>query len=325
MNETAAGDRRVRIGISACLLGANVRYDGGHKRNDFLVDTLGRFVDWVPICPEAESGLGTPREPMRLARVGDTVRLITVSSGRDVTSTLEQYAEGRVGRLDGEGLCGFVLKSDSPSCGLHRVKISDDAGDVSRARRGIFTSRLVERFPDLPAEEEGQLSDPRLCDNFIERVFAYSRLRELFASRWTIGALVRFHTAHKLIVMAHSPDVYRQLGRFVARSQAMHRADVERRYTSMLMSALAIVATPQRHTNVLQHMAGYFKNRLDAASKAELGASIEDYRCERVPRVVPMTLIRHHVRTHDVPYLARQLYLEPYPSELMIRVHASIA
>ena len=175
--------------------------------------------------------------------------------------------------------------------------------------------------PELPVEEEGRLSDPRLRENFVERVFAYWRLRGLFGGRWTAGALVRFHTAHKLILMAHSPEAYRQLGRLVAGARALSRGDLERRYTAAFMEALAVVATPRRHVNVLQHMAGYFRDRLDRDSRAELLASIEEYRRELVPLVVPLTLVRHHVRAAGVPYLAGQLYLEPHPRELMLRNH----
>ncbi|HEX7792728.1 MAG TPA: DUF523 and DUF1722 domain-containing protein [Vicinamibacterales bacterium] len=313
--------RPIRIGISTCLLGEPVRFDGGHKRDTFLTETFGRFVEWVPVCPEVECGFGTPREAMRLVRAGPGVRLLTVKTSIDLTEPMERYSRSRVAALADENLSGYVLKKDSPSCGLERVKVYDRHGTPARDGRGLFAAALVEAFPHLPVEEEGRLADPRLRDNFIERVFAYWRLRGLFASRWTVGDLVRFHTAHKLLVLAHAPERYRRLGRLVAGARGMPRRNVEQRYVAGLMEALAELATTRRHTNVLQHMAGYFKDRLDAASKRELAETIDDYRRGLIPLVVPLTLIRHHARTLDVAYLAGQTYLEPHPKELMLRNH----
>jgi uncharacterized protein YbgA (DUF1722 family)/uncharacterized protein YbbK (DUF523 family) len=311
----------IRIGISSCLLGQEVRFDGGHKRDRFLTDTFGRFVEWVPVCPEVEAGFGTPREAMRLVSDGSRVRLLTVRTGVDLTETLERYARTRVESLSREDLCGYVLKKDSPSCGLERVKVYDPNKVPARSGRGLFAAALRDRLPFLPLEEEGRLSDPQLRDNFVERVFAYRRLRDLFRGRWTVGGLVRFHTAHKLTLMAHSLSSYQELGQLVARAGSMARAEVQARYTKGFMAALEAMATPRRHANVLQHMAGHFKTILDGDSKAELRATIEDYRLGLVPLIVPITLIRHHVRHHNVVYLAGQVYLEPHPKELMLRNH----
>ena len=313
--------RPIRIGISACLLGEKVRFDGGHKRDPFLTGTLARYVEWVPVCPEAECGLGTPRESMRLVRGKDAVRLLTVKTALDLTARMETFALTRTAQLVSEDLSGYVLKKDSPSCGLERVKVYDPNGSPAKTGQGLFAAALVQRLPDLPVEEEGRLSDPRLRENFIERVFAYSRLRQLFTGKWTVGALVRFHTQHKLILMAHSPMAYRQLGRLVAGARTVPRQQFERRYTAAFMAALKTLAVPGRHANVLQHMAGYFKNLLDAESKVELAAAIDDYRRGLVPLIVPITLVRHHVRVHGVSYLADQRYLEPHPKELMLRNH----
>jgi uncharacterized protein YbgA (DUF1722 family)/uncharacterized protein YbbK (DUF523 family) len=312
---------RIRIGISACLLGQEVRYDGGHKRDRYLTDTFGRFVEWVPVCPEVEAGFGTPREPMRLVRVDGRIRLRTVTTNEDVTGRLDQFARKRVAELADEDLSGYLLKKDSPSCGMERVKVYDAGAIPQRSGRGLFAEALRTRLPFLPIEEEGRLSDPRLRDNFVERVFAYRRLRDLFASRWTAGALVRFHTAHKLTLMAHSIQAYRTLGQLVARAKTEPRPELERHYTEGFMTALEAIATPNRHTNVLQHMAGYFKDVLDDASRIELRATIEDYRLGLVPLVVPLTLLKHHVRQHGIEYLAGQVYLEPHPKELMLRNH----
>ena len=311
----------IRIGISQCLLGEKVRFDGGHKRDAFLVDTFGRFVEWVPVCPEVDIGLGTPREPIRLARRDGEIRLVGVKSDTDHTAAMTAYAARKADELAGAGLHGYVLKKDSPSCGMERVKIYDPHGAPARAGRGLFAEALVARLPILPVEEEGRLSDPRLRDNFVERVFAYQRLRELFEGRWTVGRLVAFHTAHKLVLMAHSTVAYTALGRLVADAARVPRGDLRARYEQAFMSALAVMATPRRHANVLYHVLGYFKATLDQGSRDELITAIEDYRQGLVPLIVPMTLVRHHVRRLGVAYLAGQVYLEPHPKELMLRNH----
>lgn len=321
MTAAPSEPRPIRLGISACLLGESVRFDGGHKRDPFLTDTLGPFVEWVPVCPEVECGFGTPRESMRLVRVEQGVRLLTVKTAIDLTDRLAQYAHTRVAKLEVEDLSGYVLKKDSPSCGMGRVKVYGGQGAPDKSGRGLFAARLMEQCPSLPVEEEGRLSDPRLRENFVERVFAYWRLRGLFGGRWSQGALVAFHTGHKLILMAHSPEAYRTLGRLVAGVHELPRHELERRYTELFMSGLTVMATPRRHVNVLQHIAGYFKNLLDPGSKAELGGAIDDYRRGLVPLVVPITLLRHYVRLHNVSYLVGQLYLDPHPKELMLRNH----
>ncbi len=256
---------------------------------------------------------------MRLAGTSDGVRLLTGKTHVDHTDRMTQYSRRRVDELASEELCGYVLKKDSPSCGLERVKVYGTHGVPMKSGRGIFATRLVERFPSLPVEEEGRLSDPRLRENFVECVFAYSGLRNLFRGNWNVGALVSFHTVHKLILMAHSPNAYQSLGRMVARAQGVPAKDLESRYTEAFMAALTTSATASQHTNVLQHMVGYFKNHLDRGSKAELLTAIEDYRSALVPLIVPITLLRHHVRVCDVSYLAGQLYLEPQPKERMLR------
>lgn len=314
---------RIRIGVSACLLGEEVRFDGGHKRDAFLTSTLEPHVEFVPVCPEVEMGLGTPRETLRLVRTGRGVRMITTRTAIDHTDAMNRWSARRLDALERENLSGYVLKKDSPSCGMERVKTySPGAGDVpKRDGRGLFAAALLERMPLLPVEEEGRLSDPVLRENFIERVFAYRRLCDLFVPRWTPGALVAFHTAHKMSLLAHSTTAYNELGRLVARAGDLDRQDLRTRYSSLFMRTLAIPATRARHTNVLQHMAGHLKKLLDDGSRAELAASIDDYRRGLVPLVVPLTLIRHHVRVHHVKYLEGQIYLEPHPRELMLRNH----
>jgi uncharacterized protein YbgA (DUF1722 family) len=231
------------------------------------------------------------------------------------------YAGRRVNALAGADLCGYVLKKDSPSCGMTRVKVYGGKGPPARTGVGLFAAALLARLPHLPVEEEGRLQDARLRENFIERVFAYRRLRDLFEARWTVGQLVRFHTAHKLALLAHSTLAYSRLGRLVAGAAAADRDGVRARYSAAFMEALAVPATARRHVNVLQHMVGYFKHTLDAASRAELLATIDEYRQGLLPLIVPVTLLRHHVRQHGVEYLAGQVYLAPHPKELMLRNH----
>jgi uncharacterized protein YbbK (DUF523 family)/uncharacterized protein YbgA (DUF1722 family) len=275
---THTDDAPLRIGISACLLGQEVRFDGGHKRSDFLVDVFGPFVEFVPVCPEVEIGLGVPRETLRLVRVGDETRLVGNKSGADQTATMERYAKGRTSALANDDLSGYVLKKDSPSCGMERVRIYGGNGIPSRDGHGLYADALMRRYPNLPVEEEGRLNDARLRENFIERVFAYRRLKTFFAGRWTIGGLVALHTAHKLQLLAHSPRAYAELGRMVAGASTMVRGELRDRYESGFMEALSKIATAGRQVNVLQHMAGYFRDRLDAESRRELAAVIEDYR-----------------------------------------------
>jgi len=311
----------VRIGVSSCLLGQKVRFDGGHKRDAFLVDTFGEFVEWVPVCPELEVGMGLPREAIRLVRSDAGIKLIGVKSATDHTESMTRYSVRRTEKLARENLDGYILKKDSPSCGMERVKIYDPNGSPSRTGRGLYAEALLARFPLLPVEEEGRLSDPRLRDNFIERVFAYRRLREMFVGRWTTGALVKFHTAHKLTLLAHSPAAYKALGQLVAHAASRPRAEVQAAYEETFMRGMGTMATPRKHVNVLQHMLGYFRDVLDADSRAELGQSIADYQKEILPLVVPITLFRHHVRRCGISYLAGQTYLEPHPKELMLRNH----
>ena len=314
-----------RIGISSCLLGETVRHDGGHKRDPYLVETLGRLVEWVPVCPEVEVGLGTPREPIRLVRDSgraDGVRLVS-RSGKQLTGRMQRFARGRLRSLAKAGLSGYILKKDSPSCGMERVKVwTDHHGRAAeRKGRGIFAAELVRQYPNLPVEEEGRLHDPVLRENFFERVFAFQRLRALFSTRWNIGALVRWHTTQKLTLMAHSPVRYRELGRLVAEARDIPRAELARRYEDEFMSAMTIRATRARHTNALMHAVGHFKRHLDSASRDELLAVLEDYRLGLVPRIVPLTLVRHHARRLAVEYLLEQSYLNPHPKELALLNH----
>lgn len=315
-------DRPIRIGVSSCLLGEQVRFDGGHKRDNFLVSVFGPYVEWVPVCPEVEIGLGVPRETIRLERQGALVHLVAPKSRSDHTRTMRAWARRRLKELAREDLSGYVLKSKSPSCGMERVPIHDETAVPTRTGRGLFAEALLEQFGNLPVEEEGRLNDAVLRENFIERVFAYHRLRGAFARRWRARAAVEFHTAHKFLLMAHSPKYYRSLGRLVAEVKAIPPKEFREQYENGFMEATRLHATVGKHANVLDHMLGYVSGHIDSDARQELRGIIEDYRRRLVPLVVPLTLIRHYVRQHKIGYLEGQVYLEPHPKELMLRNHA---
>ena len=313
----------LRLGISTCLLGREVRYDGGHKRDPFLTDTLGQWVEWVAVCPEVEIGLGVPRESIRLEGTVTHPRLVAPKSGIDHTDAMTRFARERVEQLATLDLVGYVLKKDSPSCGMERVRVHLSPGRRAVARNGVgmFARALMSRLPLLPVEEEGRLHDPGLRENFIERVFAYARWREALTARMTRARLVAFHTAHKLLLMAHDPDAYRRLGRMVARTRDRSLGALLADYGAGFMGALRTLATPGRHANVLEHMLGYLSDDLPSAERRELVDLIRDHRRGLVPLVVPLTLVKHHVSRLGVEYLAGQVYLDPHPKELMLRNH----
>ncbi len=312
----------MRLGVSSCLLGEKVRWDGNHKRDGYLVDILGTHVEWVPVCPEMESGMPVPRPPIRLTRREDgAIRLVEVHGGADHTRSMTDWSRRRAADLETLDLCGFVLKKDSPSCGMERVKVYGGSGPGVRDGRGVFAGILMERMAALPVEEEGRLCDAGLRENFVERVFAFRRLKALFGGTWSRGDLVAFHTAHKLQILAHSETAYRELGRLVASVKGRPRAQVRARYEDLFMKALSGRATVRRHTNVLMHMMGHLRRRLDARRRQEIATCVEDYRLGLIPLIVPITLIAHHARALEIDYLTGQVYLQPHPKELMLRNH----
>jgi uncharacterized protein YbgA (DUF1722 family)/uncharacterized protein YbbK (DUF523 family) len=314
---------KLRLGVSACLLGRKVRYDGQHKRDPFLVDVLGEFVEWVPVCPEQELGLGVPREPIRLVGAPDARRLVGERSGADHTEAMRRLAEDRVRELATLDLDGYVTKKDSPSCGMERVRVhSGRGGPPRRDGVGAFAAVLRARLPLLPVEEEGRLQDPALRESFVERIFAYARWKAAVARGLRRGDLVAFHTAHKLALMAHSPAAYRTLGAAVGTVARGPMTRTVEAYGRGFMEALRLPATRGRHANVLQHMLGYFRDVLPPADRTELAGLVADYARGLVPLVVPLTLFRHHVRRHGIAYLAGQTYLDPDPKELLLRNHA---
>ncbi len=311
----------IRIGISACLLGQEVRFDGGHKEDRFISRTLGVHFQWIPVCPEVEIGLGIPRETIRLERIDGDIRLLATKSRMDHTEEMRSYARQRMADLRKENLSGYILKKDSPSCGMERVRVHAGGNRLTRSGTGLFAEALLEHFPNLPVEEEGRLADPNLRENWIERVFAYHDLRSLWATSWKVRGLIEFHTRYKLSLLAHSPSAYSSLGRLIGSSSAMERAALRDAYENGFMSGLSRIATPGRHANVLLHMVGYFKKQLDEAARGELLDSIDDYRRGLVPRIVPVTLVRHHARRLEVGYLLGQTYLNPHPKEILLRYH----
>lgn len=307
---------KIRLGISHCLLGAPVRYDGKDKHDAYITGTLGRFFEFVPLCPEVVIGLGVPREPIRLEGDPRAPRAVGVRS-KDLDVTADLLVLGRRSARQMGGISGYILKSGSPSCGLEGVKVY--AGNrVSRRGVGLFVRGLRERQPLLPMEEEGGLADPELRENFIERVFAYRRWQELCGAGITPRRLVAFHSAHKLSLMAHGSEPARALGRLVAEAGRRPVKTLAAEYGAGFMAALGHRATRRRHTNVLQHLLGYLKTRIDAADKAEALELIDDYRHGKVPLIVPLTLLKHHLRRFPDPYLAGQAYLNPSPAELAL-------
>jgi uncharacterized protein YbgA (DUF1722 family)/uncharacterized protein YbbK (DUF523 family) len=312
---------KIRLGISACLLGEKVRYDGGHKLDRFLVETLGKFVEYVPVCPEAESGLGIPREAMRLEGDPESPRLVTIHTKKDMTDWMVRWAKKRVAELEKEDLFGFIFKSRSPSSGMARVKVYNENGMPVNRGVGIFAKIFMDHFPLLPAEDEGRLQDPEIRENFIDRVFTFKRWRDALALKKSRGTLVDFHSKHKLLILSHSPKHYQQMGKLIARIKEIPIGEMVRQYQTLLMEALELKSTAGKNANVLEHMMGYFKDRLSPDEKQELLETIGQYRHGLLPLIVPITLINHYVRKYDQAYLKDQVYLSPSPMELRLRNH----
>lgn len=312
---------RPKLGISACLLGQQVRFDGAHKRDYFLTDTFGKFVEWVPVCPELEVGMGVPRESVRLVGSADDPGMIAERSGRDWTAAMKRYASKRIKEIESLDLSGYIFKKNSPSCGMERVRVYTQKGMPSKQGRGLFAAAVMEHLPLMPVEEEGRLNDPSLRENFIERVFSYRRWQENAARARSVAALVDFHMRHKFLLLAHSESHYRQLGRMVAQAKQSPIGESYRQYGEVFMAALAVRATVKKHRNVLDHMMGYFTRQLSRGERSELVQIIRDYQQQLIPLIVPMTLVRHYVKKYNVEYLGNQIYLDPSPKELMLRNH----
>jgi uncharacterized protein YbgA (DUF1722 family)/uncharacterized protein YbbK (DUF523 family) len=314
-------DEPIKLGVSACLLGEEVRYDGGHKKDRFITNTLGNYVEFVPVCPEVEAGFGIPRESMHLEGDPDAPRLITTKSKRDMTDQMMKWAHGRVRELVAENLCGFIFKSRSPSSGMERVKVFNEKGMPVQKGVGLFARAFMDHFPLIPVEEEGRLHDFKLRENFIESMFVLKRWRTCLEERKSRGRLVKFHTEHKMLIMSHNVEHYRTMGKLVAEAKKRSLVVLYDDYQKLLMAALRLKTTVKKNYSVLQHMMGYFKKNLTGDEKQELLEVFDHYRKGHVPLIVPVTLINHYVRKYDKTYLKQQHYLHPHPVELQLRNH----
>jgi len=312
---------KIRLGISSCLLGENVRYDGGHSHDRFLTDTLGQYVEYIPVCPEVGCGLPVPREAMHLEGDPSSPHLMTIRTRQDITERMLNWSIKKAAELEKDDLCGFIFKSNSPSSGMERVKVYDENGVPAKKGVGMFARVFKEHFPLLPVEDEGRLNDPVLRDNFIERIFVFKRWRDLLKEKESRGNITNFHTRHKLLILSHTPAHYRLMGSLVAKAKEFPVKELHARYKGILMEALRLKATPKKHANVLMHMMGCFKQQLTPGEKQELLELIDKYRTGFLPLVVPITLINHYVKKYEQPYLKEQVYLNPHPLELQLRNH----
>lgn len=314
-------ETRIPVGISSCLLGEEVRFDGGHKRDPYIIHTLGRFFHFVPFCPEMAMGLGTPRQSLRLIKLDGQVR-VRGNKDHDLDVTDALHAMGRAQAERHPELCGYIFKSKSPSCGMERVPLyASWTNDRPPEKKGVgqFAEIFMATRPEIPCEEEGRLGDPVLRDNFMTRVFTLHRWRQMVREGLTTAALLNFHTRHKLLILAHHPQTYAALGRLLANLRQVDLKLLAADYLLTLMRGLKHIATRGKHANVLHHLLGYLREELDGGDRKELAQIIEDYRQGRVPLIVPITLLRHHFRRHPHPYVEGQIYLAPHPPELMLR------
>ncbi|MDZ7725558.1 MAG: DUF523 and DUF1722 domain-containing protein [candidate division KSB1 bacterium] len=313
---------KIKLGISTCLLGEKVRYDGGHKWDRYLTNIVGPFVEWVPVCPEVECGLPTPREAMHLAGDPESPRLVTLRSNMDHTERMHEWSKKRLVDLETQDLCGFIFKTRSPSSGMRDIKIyKEDGNPTSNKTAGLFAKAFMDRFPLIPVEDEGRLNDAGLRENFIERVFVFHRWKEYLKQDRSAKGLVDFHTRHKLMLMAHSETHMRKLGKRVADIKHFNFEELLDQYFRTLMQGLKVKATVKKNVNVLDHILGYFKKQLTADEKLEMRDIISQYHNNLVPLIVPVTLLKHYIRKYEQPYLLDQVYLTPHPAELALRNH----
>ncbi len=311
--------RKIKMGISSCLLGEKVRYDGGHKLDRFLTETLGQYLEFVPVCPEVECGLGIPREAMRLVASPQGPRLVTIRPQVDYSQPLLAWARKRLAELEREDLCGFIFKSGSPSCGIEKIRVYGGQGGPAKAGAGLFAREFMRHFPLLPGADEVLLHDPAWRENFLARLFTMKRWRETVALGAQRGHLMDFHTRHQLLIMSHSPRHCRLLGKLVAQLKAIPLAQVYEQYQTLLMAALLLKSTINKNVNVLFQVMSYFKKELSPFEKEELLEIINNYRQGDIPLIIAVTLLNHLVRKYDQAYLKNQYYLNPHPLELKLR------
>ena len=313
---------KIKIGVSSCLIGEKVRWNGDHKQNHFVREILANYFEYVSVCPEMEVGMGVPRETVALYGNLEKSRMISKKTKTDWTKPMEYYIKDRISSLEHENLCGYIFKSKSPSCGLGRVPVYAEFGSHRvRHGAGVFAKAFTNKFPLVPTEDEGRLNDPMIRENFIVKVFSFSRLKDLFQIKFSIGELVRFHTQQKFLLLAHSRKHYDELGQLVAKPKSLTRQALKEKYGYIFMEALTFKATPKKNTDVLLHMMGFLKKILSKGEKEDILATIQDYRKGLLPLIVPVTLIRHQVKKHEIEYLKDQAYLNPHPKELMLRNH----
>jgi len=313
---------QIKLGVSACLLGQKVRYNGGHSQDPFITDTLSQYVEFFPVCPEVECGFPIPREALRLVGNPESPRLITSRTKQDHTERMLSWCSKKIRELEDLDLSGFIFKKGSPSSGMERVKVYGEKGMPSNRGTGMFARAFMEHFPLTPVEEDGRLHDTKLRENFIEAIFGVKRWRESVSPQPTRRGFVEFHTKHKLLLMAHSPIHMRLMGKLVADIKNYAMDDFRVRYQKLLMEALRLKTTRRRNTDVLMHCIGFLKKLLSSDEKKELLEIIQHYHQGHLPLIVPVTLLNHYVRKYDPPYLRDQYYLQPHPIELQLRNHA---
>jgi len=315
-------DNKIKIGVSSCLIGEKVRWNGDHKQNHFVREVLANYFEYVSVCPEMEVGMGVPRETVALYGNLDKSRMISKKTQTDWTRPMKNYIKDRLKSLTHDDLCGYIFKSKSPSCGLGRIPVYSEFGsNKARHGSGMFAQAFTKAFPIVPTEDEGRLNNPRIRENFIVKVFSFYRLQALFKQKFSLGALVNFHTQQKFLLLAHSRKHYDTLGQLVAKPKSMAIETLKLKYGEIFMEALTFKATPKKNTDVLLHMMGFLKKILSKEEKKYILSVIEDYRKQLLPLIVPITLIRHYVNKHKIEYLTGQAYLNPHPKELMLRNH----
>lgn len=308
-----------KLGISACLMGVEVRFNGGHKESHLCTRALNEYFDFIPLCPEVAIGMGVPREPIRLVGDPEAPQAVgTVNRELNVTDALAEYGAHMAAEVG--DICGYIFMQKSPSCGLERVKVYRENGaPVDGGGRGIYARAFCERHPDLPVEEDGRLNDAVLRENFVTRVFAYAAWQELLKGEITRRSLTEFHSRYKYQLMANNPVQYKVLGNMLGSMGRSDPNEVAPRYFTALMAALKKCATRSTHTNVLQHLSGYLKQTISAQDKQEIQQLISQYHQGIVPLIVPLTLLKHHFRQHPDPYVALQVYMQPHPENLSLR------
>jgi uncharacterized protein YbgA (DUF1722 family)/uncharacterized protein YbbK (DUF523 family) len=321
MKKIETGANAIRVGVSSCLLGKKVRWDGGHKKDRYLTNILKSYFILKPVCPEVEVGMGVPRESVRLVGDISSPRMVGNKTGKDWTDQMKLYNKKRMKEIALFDLSGFVLKKDSPSCGMERVKVYGTSGMPIKKGQGIFGGALTDYFKNLPVEEEGRLNDHVLRENFIVRVFAYHSLKMLYKKRFSRGNVVNFHSSYKYLLLSHSPKHYQSLGRLVAQIKKYSPDKFRVKYENLFMDALSIKSTIPKNHNVLLHIFGFLKDKLDPMAKKDILRVVENYHKGLVPLVVPITLIKHYIDLFDIEYIKDQNYLNPHPEELMLRNH----